>query len=71
VRGGHVRCSLAEGYGPVLKAIAWRAEDSELGRRLLDGGAPLHIVGRLKADDWNGRKGVQLEIEDGADPHRS
>jgi single-stranded-DNA-specific exonuclease len=25
-------------------------------------------VGRLKADDWNGRRGVQFEIEDIADP---
>jgi single-stranded-DNA-specific exonuclease len=28
----------------------------------------LNIVGRLKPDDWNGRSGVELEIEDAADP---
>jgi single-stranded-DNA-specific exonuclease len=28
----------------------------------------LSVVGRLKADDWNGRRGVQFEIEDVADP---
>ena len=68
LRGGHIRCQLSDAYGGRLKAIAWRAEDSELGRRLLGGGAILHVAGKLKADDWNGRQGVQLEIEDAADP---
>jgi single-stranded-DNA-specific exonuclease len=63
LRGGHVRCRVGG-----VKAIAWRAEESELGRRILSNSGPLHICGRLKPDDWNGRRGVQLEIEDGADP---
>ncbi|HEY2178635.1 MAG TPA: single-stranded-DNA-specific exonuclease RecJ [Caulobacteraceae bacterium] len=62
VRGGHVRCLIAPG----LKAIAWRAEETAVGRRLLAGGA-LHLAGRLKPDDWNGRSGVQFEIDDAAD----
>jgi single-stranded-DNA-specific exonuclease len=70
VRGGHVRCTLTHESGRGLKAIAWRAEDSELGRRLLAGGGALHVAGRLKSDDWNGREGVQIEIEDAADPRR-
>ena len=69
LNGGHVRCQLSNGQGRGLKAIAWRSTDQELGRRLLDGG-PLHVVGRLKADDWNGGRSVQLEIEDAADPRR-
>ena len=71
MRGGHVRCTLTDGAGGKLKAIAWRAEDTELGRALLAGGGGLHVAGRLKADDWNGREGVQLEIEDAADPRRN
>ncbi|MGH7023924.1 MAG: single-stranded-DNA-specific exonuclease RecJ [Caulobacteraceae bacterium] len=70
LRGGHVRCMLADDRGRSLRAIAWRVEENDLGRRLLAGGAPLHVVGKLKADDWNGRQGVQFEIEDGADPRR-
>ncbi|MGZ3273575.1 MAG: single-stranded-DNA-specific exonuclease RecJ [Caulobacteraceae bacterium] len=70
LRGGHVRCLLTGGGGR-LKAVAWRAEDTELGRRLLGGAGALHVVGRLKADDWNGRQGVELEIEDAADPRRN
>ena len=68
IRGGHVRCTLTDGRGARLKAIAWRAEDTELGRRLLAGGGGVPVAGRLTADDWNGRQGVQLEIEDVADP---
>ena len=70
VRGGHVACRLWAG-GARLKAIAWRAEDTALGRRLLEGGALLHVAGRLKGDDWNGREGVQFEIEDAADPRQA
>ena len=71
MRGGHIRCVLTDGAGGKLKAIAWRAEDTDLGRRLLAGGGGVHVAGRLKADDWNGRQGVQLEIEDLADPRMS
>jgi single-stranded-DNA-specific exonuclease len=71
MRGGHFRVQLADAHGARLKAVAWRAEDTELGRRLAAGGGALHVVGKLKADDWNGRQGVQLEIEDAADPRMS
>ena len=70
LRGGHVRCLLA-GAGGKLKAVAWRAEDTDLGRRLMSGAGALHVAGRLKADDWNGRQGVEFEIEDAADPRRN
>ena len=70
LRGGHIRCVLS-GAGGKLKAIAWRAEDTELGRRLMAGGGGLHVAGRLKPDDWNDRRGVQLEIDDAADPRRN
>jgi single-stranded-DNA-specific exonuclease len=69
LRGGHVACQLM-GQGGRIKAIAWRAEDTPLGRRLLEGGGGVHVVGKLKPDDWNGRQGVQMEIEDLADPRR-
>ena len=71
LRGGHVRCSLTDGSGGKLKAVAWRVEGSEIGRRLLTEGGAIHIVGRLKPDDWQGRQGVEFEIEDVADPRRT
>ena len=68
LRGGHIRCQLIDSHGGRLKAVAWRSGDTDLGRRLLGGGGGLHVAGRLKADDWNGRRSVELEIEDAADP---
>jgi single-stranded-DNA-specific exonuclease len=70
LRGGHVRVTLTDGSGGRLKAVAWRAEDTDLGRALLGGAGALHVAGRLKPDDWQGRESVELEIEDVADPRR-
>ena len=66
--GGHVRCRLVGADGASVKAIAWRCADLPSGKALLAGQGGLSVAGRLKADDWNGRKGVQFEIEDVADP---
>ncbi|ACG78051.1 single-stranded-DNA-specific exonuclease RecJ [Phenylobacterium zucineum HLK1] len=68
LKGGHVRCTLTDSSGGKLKAVAWRMADTEAGRRLLQEGGAVHVAGRLKPDDWQGREGVELEIEDVADP---
>lgn len=70
LRGGHVRVTLTDGSGGRLKAVAWRAEDTELGRRLLSEAGAIHVAGKLRPDDWQGRESVELEIEDVADPRR-
>ena len=45
---GHVRLSLASGGGGSLKAIAFRAAETPLGRALLAArGKPLHVAGTL------------------------
>ena len=63
----HVKLRLAGGDGTMLDAIAFRAAQSPLGEGLLASrGRPIHAVGRLRQDDWNGRIRVQLEIEDAA-----
>jgi single-stranded-DNA-specific exonuclease len=71
MRGGHLRCSLVGGGGVSIRAIAWRSADTSVGQRLMAGGGTIHAVGKLKADDWNGRNTVELEIEDIADPRMS
>ena len=71
MRGGHVRVTLTDGSGGRLKAVAWRCEGSELGKRLMVEGGAIHVAGKLKPDDWQGRQGVELEIEDAADPRRA
>ena len=68
MNGGHVRCRLVGADGASVRAIAWRCADMPLGKALLAGQGGLNVAGRLKADDWNGRRGVQFEIEDAADP---
>jgi single-stranded-DNA-specific exonuclease len=70
MRGGHVRVTLTDAAGGRLKAVAWRAEETPLGQALLAGGV-LHVAGRLRPDDWQGRASVELEIEDAADPRRA
>jgi single-stranded-DNA-specific exonuclease len=70
MRGDHIRCQLVDASGARLRAVAWRCGSTELGKRLAAGGQ-LHVAGRLKPDDYNGRAGVQLEIEDAADPRRT
>jgi single-stranded-DNA-specific exonuclease len=64
MKGGHVRCDLIDGSGHKLKGIIWRAEGTALGDALLRPSGLVHVLGRLKADDYMGRRGVQLEIED-------
>ena len=65
VGGAHVKLRLAGGEGTMLDAIAFRAVGTPLGEGLLASrGKPIHVVGRLRQDDWNGRVRVQLEIED-------
>lgn len=68
MNGGHVRCRLVGADGASVKAIMWRCADLPTGQMLLSGQGGLSVAGRLKADDWNGRRGVQLELEDVADP---
>ncbi len=63
----HVRLILSGSGGGRLKGIAFRAAGTPLGRALMESlGAPLHLAGHLRADDWRGRNDVQLVIEDAA-----
>ncbi|MBT6430400.1 MAG: single-stranded-DNA-specific exonuclease RecJ [Rhodospirillaceae bacterium] len=65
----HVRMVLAGARGGRLKGIAFGVADSPLGQALLSSrGRALHLAGHLRADDWQGRRGVQLFIEDAALP---
>ncbi|MBT4589457.1 MAG: single-stranded-DNA-specific exonuclease RecJ [Rhodospirillaceae bacterium] len=64
----HVRCFLSGiDSKKQLAAIAFRCLDTELGQALLNhNGMPLHIVGRLRENIWQGRSSVQLLIDDAA-----
>ncbi|MDP6688594.1 MAG: single-stranded-DNA-specific exonuclease RecJ [Alphaproteobacteria bacterium] len=68
----HVRLVLAGARGGRLKCIAFGVADSPLGQAMLSSrGRGLHLAGHLRADDWQGRRGVQLFVEDAAFPENS
>ncbi len=65
----HVRLLLAGARGGRLKAIAFGVADTPMGQALLSAsGRAMHLAGHLRADDWQGRRNVQLFIEDAAWP---
>ncbi|SEM78035.1 exonuclease RecJ [Sphingomonas gellani] len=68
VGNGHVRCVVAGEDGRSLKAMAFRAAETELGQALL-GAAPhrrLWLAGRAKLDDWASRPAAELHVDDAA-----
>ena len=70
VGSGHVSCQVGgQGSGRV-KAIAFRAADSELGHALLaNDGTPMHLAGTLRLDNWQGKSSVQMFIDDAVVAH--
>ena len=61
----HIRLTLAASDGTRIKAIAFRALGTELGELLLtERQHPLHIAGRLVADDWGRERVPSLHVED-------
>jgi single-stranded-DNA-specific exonuclease len=62
---GHIRCFLNGPSGGSLKAMAFKAADSEMGHALLNSrGASLHIAGTLRLDTFQGRDNVMMVIDD-------
>lgn len=69
VGDAHLRCRLSAADGSHINAIAFRSANTPLGEMLLKSdGLPLHVAGHLRRDNWGGRKLIELQIEDVADP---
>jgi len=68
VGNDHLRIIAAGQDGRSLKAIAFRAADSEMGQSILHGsrGRRLWLAGRAKIDDWGARPAAELHLEDAA-----
>jgi single-stranded-DNA-specific exonuclease len=63
----HVKLRVVGGDGARLDAISFRSAETPLGLGMLAArGKRIHLVGRLKEDNWNGRARVQLQVEDAA-----
>jgi len=65
VGGSHVRAFAVGSNGGRLKLIAFRVSENDLGRAMLNHqDRQVHLLGALREDNWNGRKGVQFVVED-------
>ena len=62
---GHISLSLLGGDGTKVRAIAFRAADNALGE-ILTAGRSVHIVGKIRPDDWRGGDAAQFQIADAA-----
>jgi len=67
---GHLKLRLVAPGGAQLEAIAFGAAEDALGRALsAHGGRRLHVAGTLALNQWQGRRTVQLRLDDAALPH--
>jgi len=66
VGDSHVRLMIVDWEGGSrMKAMAFRALDSEMGQAFLkQGKAAFDLVGTLKVDNWGGREKVELHVKD-------
>lgn len=63
----HLRLFIRGPDGGRIKAMAFRAADQPLGVALLQTGrAPVHLAGRLRMNNWQGRHDVEFLIDDAA-----
>lgn len=65
---GHIRAIFAGLGGQRLKAMAFRAADSDLGIALMTArpGTSFHLAGTLRLDVWQGNTQVQMILDDAA-----
>ena len=63
----HLRLT-AESTSGRVEVLSWRSAGTPLGDALQARGR-FHLVGRLKCDEWNGRRRAQLELVDAAPSH--
>ncbi len=67
VGDAHLDCLVCDATGGRLRAVAFRAQGLPLGQALLEAaGRPLHLAGRIKLDQWQGRLRASFQIEDAA-----
>jgi len=66
----HVRCTIRDrDGGPSVKAVAFRAGETPLGKFLLkeakDSPVPVHLLGAVQINAWQGRESAEFHIADG------
>lgn len=68
VGADHVRLQIGDSDGGGrMKAMAFRAAENPVGQAFLSArGGNMHLLGRLKLNEWQGRESVELHVEDAA-----
>ncbi|MDC3271964.1 single-stranded-DNA-specific exonuclease RecJ [Hyphomicrobiales bacterium] len=70
VGDSHLKLTISSFEGKAIEAMAFRAISTPLGDALLSSkDKKIHFIGKLNINEWNGRKIVQLIIEDIAYPN--
>ena len=65
LRGGHIRCAFVDREGVRVNAICFNAEENGLSDVLLSGhNQAVHVAGRIKQDNWNGRTKIDFQVVD-------
>ena len=65
VGDAHLKLTLTDGGRTRIDAIAFRAGDNGIADAVdRAAGAPMHVVGRLEINRWQGRETAQLKLED-------
>ena len=68
LKNGHIACTLTGKNGKYISAIAFRAVDTPVGKKLMHSpGIYFHVAGFLKQETWKGRTKIQLQIHDMAE----
>ena len=63
----HLKFRAQDPEGAALEGIAFNAFQTALGPALLaHGGKRFHLAGKLNLNIWNGRKSIQLVLDDAA-----
>jgi len=66
---GHLKLTFGDGQGARIDGIAFGAMDGPLGPLIHQRrGQRMHLAGRLDINTWQGRRSVQLRLEDAAVP---
>jgi single-stranded-DNA-specific exonuclease len=60
----HLKCTIEDGHNR-FEALAWRVVGTPLGDGLIQP-RRVHLAGRLKVNDWQGRRRPQFEVIDAA-----
>ncbi len=65
LNGGHIRFYIASDNGKSISCIAYKVSDTNLGETLLNSiGDRFNIAGKIRINEWNGKKTIQIIVDD-------